>query len=217
MTPERYETLLTASYVLIVIAAVLGALGGFGKWYFDKKLQEANRVATYEYFRGPYAFDPAAVDPSWRAVLNELDSAKRRGDETLSRELARESPIERLRAVNDYTFKVFRQMRFVQEKWFKANGRFFQGKSTMPSPPPVSTDGRVALEFGLTDQVDDWRDVGYVDQIAPVQLRADVYEGPQGHGYIVTARFLAGQRLWANHMHVGPEQRNVHQYVWMPE
>jgi hypothetical protein len=217
VTADRYEMMLTASHVLLVVAAFLGSLGGFGKWYFDKKLQEAKRAASYEYFRGPYAFDPGAVHPSSRPLLNELDLAKRRADETLSQELRQQAPIERLRVVNDYTFKLFRQMRFVQEKWFNANGRFFQGKATMPSPPSVLTDGRVALESGLTDQVDDWRDVGYVDQSAPVQLRADVYEGPQGHGYIVTAKMLVGRQVWLNQMHVGPEQRNVQQYVWRPE
>jgi hypothetical protein len=170
---------------------------------------------SYEYFRGPYVFDPAGADASSsRPILNELDSAKRKADTALVHQLGDQVPVERLRTINDYTFKIFRHMRFVQKKWFEANGRFFQGKPTMASPPSHVMDGKIEFAFGLTDQVDDWRDIGYVDRLAPVELRCDMYEGPQGHGYIVTASVRVNGEVWRNEMHVGPEPRGVIQYLW---
>jgi hypothetical protein len=180
--------------------------------------EDARQRATYRYFEGRYAFSPGGPDESERPVLNELDAAKGKADEAIRRihQLGERVPVERLRAINDYTFRVFRDIRFVQGKWFQENARFFQGKPTMPHPPGGEADARVEFAFGPTDQVDDWRAVGYADQFAPVQLWCDVYGGPLGQGYIVTARLTLAGKVWHNQMQVGPEARGVINYLWKP-
>jgi len=125
---------------------------------------------------------------------------------------------EALAIANDYTFKVYKEIWFVQERWRAVNGRYFQGKSTMPEAPDYLAGGRVDLGVGLTDQVDDWFTVGYSDAIAPVQLRCDVYSGPQGDGYTVQAHVSVLGALWRNQMHIGSEpHRDVGNLQWLPE
>ena len=86
----------------------------------------------------------------------------------------------------------------------------------MPSIPDYRRNEKVNLGFGLTDQVDDWRTIGYLDDYAPVQLECHVYEGPNGHGYILKARVRINGVIWRNQMHIGLENRGP-SYVWVKE
>ncbi len=215
MTPERAELLVSVSQVLIFLGLLLGGLGGLGQYYFSKTLETAREAAVFRYFEGSLAYDPGKVQADDRPFLNALDRAKRRADEEWIVALKATADTSRLHVVNDYVFKVFRHLHFVESAWLKAHGRYFQGKLTMPTAPDYRANAPVALGVGLTDQVDDWRDVGYVDQYAPVALRTDVYEGPGGHGYVVTAQVRVNADLWQNQMHEGPEPREVRQFRWV--
>lgn len=55
--------------------------------------------------------------------------------------------------------------------------------------------------------------MGYQDEYAPVLLRVDIYEGPTGHGFIVTAEVRIDGLVWQNQMHEGPEDRGP-SFIW---
>ena len=85
----------------------------------------------------------------------------------------------------------------------------------MPNIPDYTTDGKVELGFGLSDQVDDWHSIGYVDEYAPVQLECHVYDGPHGHGFTVFSRVKINDAVWQNKMHIGPEDyRDDGNFEW---
>ncbi|OGJ67028.1 hypothetical protein A3B61_04745 [Candidatus Peribacteria bacterium RIFCSPLOWO2_01_FULL_53_10] len=146
---------------------------------------------------------------------NRLDIAKRKADngiEAFFREQSGEK-LPDVRKANDYAFKVFRDMWFIQDEWLERNGRFFQGKATMKSPPELGSGSKVEFDFGLTDQVENWKDIGYLDQEAPVSVKSDVYEGPNGKGYTITVQFKLNEQNWTMKMHEGPEDRGT-SFIW---
>ena len=152
------------------------------------------------------------------ALVQKLDALKREAFRLWREAAPRGSDAEALSRANDYTFKVCKDIFFIQQKWFAVNGRYFQGKETMPAPPDYSEGGQIELGVGLTDQVDDWYTVGYADEHAPVQLRCDVYEAPTGHGYVLTIRTRIGDVIWRFQMHCGPEgDRFDGNLRWMAE
>ena len=122
--------------------------------------------------------------------------------------------ILKLRKINDYSFRFFRDMWFIQSEWYDRNGRYFQGKETMKDIPVVGKNSEVSYKFGLTDQVENWRDVGYLDKYAPVSVKSDVYSRPKGDGYILTIKFVFNTEVWQIQMHEGPEDRSE-SFVWM--
>ncbi len=204
--------------LIFFLGAVLLCAGGWLEklaWdqYQDLKKQHGY---AYRYFGSVHA-KADTVDAGLRRQYNELDLAKAQADRDLIQALSGTADVVRLRRINDYVFRIHKDFLLTQELWFKTNGRYFQGKATMPRPPEYAQDGAVAPGFGVTDQVDNWLDVGYADEYAPVQLTCDVYNGPAGQGYIVTARFMAGGRVWSNRMHVGAEKRNVENFRWRSE
>ncbi|MCK6479621.1 MAG: hypothetical protein L6R43_05555 [Planctomycetes bacterium] len=140
------------------------------------------------------------------ALVRQLDKDKKEALRIWKRSMHQNAESGPLARANDYAFKICKDVYFIQLKWFAVNGRYFQGKETMREPPDFREGGQVNLGVGLTDQVDDWFTVGYSDSSAPVQLRCDVYGGPSGQGYAVTARTKVGEDVWRFQMHRGPEE-----------
>jgi hypothetical protein len=142
-------------------------------------------------------------------LRNRLDLNKSRADSDWLEKVVSITDIEkeRLRKINDYAFRFYRDFVLLQALWFRDNGRFFQGKPTTQKVPDFNQDASVIQSFGLTDQIEDWRDVGYVDRYAPLQITSDVYEmpTPNGHGYQVTLKVSIEGVVWTNKLHVGPD------------
>ena len=125
---------------------------------------------------------------------------------------------ERLQDVHDYVFKAAKYLWHIQQNWAEANGRYFQGKKTMPEPPDYKSNAEVSLPRGLTDQIDGWREIGYVDEFAPVQLECHTYRSEEGDGYIFKARVKVSDAPWILNMDYGPLDRFGSQNLrWQPE
>ena len=57
-----------------------------------------------------------------------------------------------------------------------------------------------------TDQAASWLDqFDALPEKFPAALRCDVYDGPGGHGYVVTVRGVLGGVTWERSHNVGPE------------
>jgi hypothetical protein len=178
-------------------------------------------VISYKFFddRSFYAASFSdRLDQDSKQFLNMLDRAKRRADDARIRVQALPLEDQRSREIQDYIFRIYKEIWFIQRKWMQVNGRYFQGRTTMPTVPLFERDGRVEFGFGLSDQVDGWVDIGYIDEYAPVQLECHVYQGPEGHGFIVYARVQVDEEIWITQMHYGPEDyRDSNNYLWVKE
>lgn len=209
-------------YVAFLFLAVVTVAFGFGAYVTGQmaldewsKIQEI-KSEDFIYFNiKSVAERDVKTTEEVRDFLNTLDHAKRGADKVFKGKYANsdQEELSRLRKVNDYTFRIFRDLWFIQSDWHARNGRYFQGKETIPNFPRLGKNSAVEYGFGLTDQVENWRDVGYGDKYAPVSLRSDVYSGPEGDGYIITMTFLVGDKKWTIFMHEGPEDRGE-SFVW---
>src|SRR3990167_842565 len=96
-----------------------------------------------------------------------------------------------------------------QASYFAQHGRF----AALAAPPD---DGaRVAADWTRrpTDQQESWGDVFVSDvdgddrmpATIPARVSVDVYDGPRGKGWSLTADVQKGGRTFARTWHVGPE------------
>jgi hypothetical protein len=98
------------------------------------------------------------------------------------------------------------------ESDYKADGKrnYFQ---TLISHSQVPADGQTLppdkLAAGPTDQAgqlsDFWSDAQLAAQL-PYAFRTDVYDGPEGAGYVLTVQVKIGGELWEKSTNVGPER-----------
>lgn len=148
--------------------------------------------------------------------FNNLDKGKRAADNQLESIAAGDvNTLRRLRLINDYVFKTYKKIYLNQIKWFNKNGRYFQGRKTTSKVPKYQKPEKLILGPGLSDQVDNWSEFGMLDDdSAPVQITCDVYEGPNGHGYVLTAKFSIENQIWQNQMHIGNESNNITNFQW---
>lgn len=122
----------------------------------------------------------------------------------------------RFHRINDYAFRIFRDLCFIQERWHSLHRRYFQGLRTMRDPPSYKNDARVEIEFGPHYQLDHWSDLGYADEFAPVQIVCDQYVGPRGDGFNVFARVKIRDRVWQIAMYFGAEADDQPpSFVWI--
>lgn len=156
------------------------------------------------------------LDIEAKAFLKELDSNKRLSDQSIMTFLQKSNiDINRIRKINDYLFKIYRDIWFIQKKWKEIKDRYFQGRVTVIEIPDYLSDGEVQIT-GLSDQTDDWEDIGYTEEYAPVQLECHVYDGPSGQGFAVFGRVKINDEVWQNKMHIGPEiYRNDNNFMWI--
>lgn len=104
-----------------------------------------------------------------------------------------------------------------QEAYLNVRGRYWQGIVT---PATIPTDGfALALDLSRrpTDQVERWADVASAWQVSwpatsTVQLQIDVYTGPQGKGWVFTARCMLEGRIWERAVNIGPEIASAHDW-----
>lgn len=211
----------------LIVGLLMMALGGWGVWYGQlvarqgvenlRKQQHAQRDYQYKFFDVKGRLPDAVVLYEKENFLKELERGKRSADRDLNTMFHEETALDKGRRINDYVFRSYQDIWKIQKIWFQERGRYFQGKATMSVVPDYKNDEKVELGFGPSDQIDDWRSVGYADEYAPVQLRCDVYEGPQGHGFIVTSRMKIDGGVWKNQLHHGAEARGIQNYRWVKE
>ena len=88
-------------------------------------------------------------------------------------------------------------------------GGYVQQLASHTTPP---ADGQLVapdrLNAGPTDQAeklaDFWQDAKLAPAL-PYSFRVDVYDGPQGPGYVVTASAILSGQLWERAINTGPE------------
>jgi hypothetical protein len=101
---------------------------------------------------------------------------------------------------------LFSKLRSAQD----LRGRFLQCLRT----PAAKTDGTMKVAFDTrrkpSDEQEDWRDLDVTEDVAlgtRLQYAIDVYAGPRGNGYIVSALVEFNNELWQYREHIGPERR----------
>jgi len=86
------------------------------------------------------------------------------------------------------------------------HGRYWQGLPTHAEPP---RDGSDVDPDRWNDKAPghslSWRDIGGVSNRMMSQMWIDIYNGPQGKGYVVTLRFRHGLDEWTRSINTGPE------------
>ncbi len=72
-----------------------------------------------------------------------------------------------------------------QDAYFAAHGRYWQGLVTS-SIPEDGAEAVADYTSSPTDQAETWADIfgAAIGMSLPVALAVDVYEGPQGHGFV---------------------------------
>lgn len=98
------------------------------------------------------------------------------------------------------------------EASYKGDGRanYFQ---TLISHSTIPADGQATppdkLAAGPTDQAEKLTDFWTDAQLAPAlpyAFRTDVYDGPEGAGYVLSAQVMIAGELWEQSVNVGPER-----------
>ncbi|MFN3652224.1 MAG: hypothetical protein ACK47B_21815 [Armatimonadota bacterium] len=93
-----------------------------------------------------------------------------------------------------------------QETYFAAHGRYAQGLRTHSEIP---ADGQeLAPDLGMerpTDQAECWIDLAMLPGSMLSAMEIDVYEGPQGHGFVVRLLVVLNGQLWVLERQHGPE------------
>ena len=105
-----------------------------------------------------------------------------------------------------------------QESYLAATGRYFQALASHSSAP---ADGNVAvpdrLTAGPTDQAETcafmWQQLALAGALN-YSTRVDVYDGPQGKGYLHTVSVILSGQLWERTLNTGPEA--YREAAWHP-
>lgn len=106
-----------------------------------------------------------------------------------------------------------------QAAYFAARGRYWQGLVTSEIPE----DGAEAVANYTsrpTDQVETWADIfgAALGASLPVALAVDVYEGPQGHGFIARVWIRYAGTIYTKAQNHGPESwRTANWAIFDPE
>ena len=120
---------------LCVIVGAISAvtsvlLGTYGYKFFDDKLKDARAAAApFRYFGR--VFDPATATAEDLAFVTHLNGAKGKADRLWLEQLGGTADSARVRIVNDYTFRAYRDLYFIQKQWLELRNRYFQGRPTM--------------------------------------------------------------------------------------
>lgn len=174
-------------------------------------------ISHYKFFNGSQYLVRNNTQEE-KQFLNKLDRAKREADNSLINKTGTSKNTVRLRDINHYVFKIYRDFWLIQQEWYKNRGRYFQGIKTMPSVPDCKQDHKVDIPYNLNDQTDDWEDIGYLDTSAPIQIECHVYDGPSGQGFVLFMRVKIDRDVWGNRLHYGTEDyRNLNNLLWVKE
>ena len=99
-----------------------------------------------------------------------------------------------------------------QANYMARTGKYWQGSGLDLRP--------FAADLGIrpTDQPDDWRwSEGFGFPRLPGFVRVDVYEGPQGWGYVTSIDLPGDQGSWVKARAEGPEAREIADWTWIED
>lgn len=98
-----------------------------------------------------------------------------------------------------------------QADFYALTGDYFQGLPTHTTPP---ADGAMVLPDNLDTvpigQPVPWPGEDFPAQGLPCSVRLDIYVGPSGAGWVLTAEVVIGGVLWRRAINVGPETYRAH-------
>lgn len=110
-----------------------------------------------------------------------------------------------------------------QAAYLSTNGRYFQGLPThasLPAHTDTATPMPVATQLASrpTDQSEDWLTFlpAWEGRPMPAMVRSDVYNGPQGKGYVLTLAVTYNGVQYRRAVHVGPEPSRGHDWAVIP-
>lgn len=112
----------------------------------------------------------------------------------------------------------FGELSAAQDAYYAAHGRYAQGldtHSTLPADGIEAAPDRSAAH--PTDQAESWADLGSLPAAMLSRLRMDVYESPQGHGYVVVSEVRIAGELCRKALNVGPETSRAHGWQGVAE
>jgi hypothetical protein len=95
-----------------------------------------------------------------------------------------------------------------QNAYLAAHGHYWQGIESHGTLPDDGVSKAPDLTKKPTDQLDRWLDFfsGYsLPATWPISVRIDVYDGPQGKGWVVVLRFTKNGQTWQRSWNFGPE------------
>jgi streptogramin lyase len=99
-----------------------------------------------------------------------------------------------------------------QQTYFDNHGRYWQGLITHSSVPVFTTnsDGDAIpddLSFKPTDGLLSWEDIfpDWEGALLPCAIKIDVYDGPQGMGYVGVVFVRYNGTVYSRSQNVGPE------------
>ncbi len=102
----------------------------------------------------------------------------------------------------------------IQKNYFQTSKKMWQGIKT---PVLAPKDGnKVAPDKSLkpTDQKESWSDVAIpLPSTMEISTAVDVYEGPQGWGYVVRGEIEIAGKAWVKATNIGPEKYREHDWV----
>lgn len=116
------------------------------------------------------------------------------------------------------------QLQADEQSWYETHGRYWQGLITHQQIPENGAD--VLPDVGdltPTDQPAPWPP-GYLQNPIAIALVVDMYEGPLGQGYVLTATVqttppqvpVAAAHRWSRALAVGPETERGYDWLAVP-
>ena len=115
------------------------------------------------------------------------------------------------------------QLSTIQPTYKGNEDRYWQGLSCVATIP--ADGGTVATDPTVkpTDQTENWSNVNGVnngvtlDVSLPVSLQVDVYDGPNGQGYVVIGQVEEAGRIYQKSVNVGAETFREHDWLDVTE
>jgi len=109
--------------------------------------------------------------------------------------------------VDDLFDDIDRQMTSLQDSYFSANGKYWQGIETPTTVPSDGVSKTTDKTKKPTDQFEDWSDFGVtIPAKLECSISVDVYDGPNGKGYCIIGKVNESGVLYARCKNVGPEK-----------
>ncbi len=85
------------------------------------------------------------------------------------------------------------------------------------TPSIIPKDGnKTAPDKSLkpTDQAESWNDVAVpLPSLMEISTAVDVYEGPQGWGYVVRGEIEVAKGIWSKAINIGSEKYRKHDWI----
>lgn len=97
-----------------------------------------------------------------------------------------------------------------ESNYLLTKGRYYQALwSHSTAPANLALVAPDLLAFKPTDQLESWQSLwdtlAVIGGKSPCRMRIDVYDGPQGKGYVVTVEAILNGTSWSRSINIGNE------------